>query len=129
MNKLKGYIYCGCYIDNHNIKTYKIGYTTKTPSRRQYDISMQNQATFNMIKYVTVNNTTKQDLMFIESWLRRELSKYIEYNYTSNDHFNYIEEEHNTEYITNICINSIVKCLHFIGHKDYVIKDKVNKRI
>jgi hypothetical protein len=122
-----GYIYCGCYNDNHNIKTYKIGITFNPPGRRQYSICKQTGKEFKIIKYVRVKDINKQDLLFVESWLRRELSQHIEYDVTSNDHFHYNNIGIvTTSYITNTCIESIKKALHFIGYKEYKISDKVH---
>lgn len=121
-----GYVYCGCYNDNHNIGTYKIGITYNSPTKRQYSISKQNGKEFKMLKYIRVDNINKQDLLFVESWLRRELSQHIQYDPTSNDHFHYNKDNIIIEDITNICIESAKKALHFIGYKDYQIKNKIH---
>ena len=123
-----GYVYCGYYIDNHNIGTYRIGITYNAPTKRQYSISKQNGKEFKMLKYIRVDNINKQDLLFVESWLRRELSQHIQYDSTSNDHFHYNKDNIVIEDITNICIESAKKALHFIGYKDYQICNKIHNK-
>lgn len=91
MNTKYGYIYNGNYTNQRKNGIIKIGMTQCTPSARKGCIEHQSGHKFKMRKYIRIEGITKEDLLFVESWVRRSMARVDELHYEtdSNDHFTF----------------------------------------
>lgn len=111
----KGYIYIG-YYDDSNI--LKIGMTQNAPSARKANIERTAGYCFTVRKYVYMNDINKSDLLFVESWVRRNLSNMqgIQYLEQSNDHFQLTTKKRDYDYFVDKAIKSVFDCLEFMQY-------------
>lgn len=116
---MTGFIYCGTYPESNVIK---IGMTYDSPSNRRCNIERKSGKTYRMRKYIKINDIPKQDLLFVESWVRRAMANEqgVTYDERSNDHFSYIEhpfeKEKQVENYSNVAIKHAIDCLVFLGY-------------
>lgn len=122
MNTKYGYIYNGSYVNQKKYGITKIGMTQNSPSTRRSAIEHQSGHKFRMRKYIRIENITKEDLLFVESWVRRSMSKVKElsYNAESNDHFMFeiIKDEKYNQFdkFADLTMQFAIEALVFMGY-------------
>lgn len=94
MNAKYGYIYSGNYVNQKKYGITKIGMTQDSPSARRSNIERTSGHAFRMRRYIRIEGITKEDLLFVESWVRREMARVdgLTYEADSNDHFSFTIE-------------------------------------
>ncbi len=122
MNAKYGYIYNGNYTNQRKNGITKIGMTQCTPSARRGSIERQSGHKFRMRKYIRIENITKEDLLFVESWVRRSMAQVegLTYEKESNDHFTFVIEQ-NKKYnqfdeFADLTIKFAIEALVFMGY-------------
>ena len=95
MNAKYGYIYSGNYVNQKKYGITKIGMTQDSPSARRSNIERTSGHAFRMRRYIRIEGITKEDLLFVESWVRREMARVdgLTYQADSNDHFSFTIEQ------------------------------------
>lgn len=122
MNAKYGYIYNGNYINQKKNGITKIGMTQCTPSARRSCIEHQSGYKFRMRKYIRIEGITKEDLLFVESWVRRSMARVddLHYEANSNDHFTFeiIQGEKYDQFdqFADLTIKFAIEALVFIGY-------------
>jgi hypothetical protein len=122
MNAKYGYIYNGNYVNQRKNGITKIGMTQCTPSARRSTIEHQSGHKFRMRKYIRIEGITKEDLLFVESWVRRSMAKVenLHYDENSNDHFTFeiisSTKYHQFEHFADLTIQFAIEALMFMGY-------------
>ena len=122
MNAKYGYIYNGNYINQKKNGITKIGMTQCTPSARRSCIEHQSGYKFRMRKYIRIEGIAKEDLLFVESWVRRSMARVddLHYEANSNDHFTFeiIQGEKYDQFdqFADLTIKFAIEALVFIGY-------------
>lgn len=133
MNKNYGYIYNGNYTNQRKYGITKIGMTQVAPSARRGCIEKQSGHKFRMRKYIRIENISKQDLLFVESWVRRSMSMVegLTYDAQSNDHFTFDIEQGKKfdqfDHFADLTMKFAIEALHFMGYADECMKIKTCK--
>ena len=122
MNAKYGYIYNGNYTNQRKIGITKIGMTQCAPAARRGSIERQTGHKFRMRKYIRIENITKEDLLFVESWVRRSMAQVegLTYDRESNDHFTFAIEQsrkyHQFEELADLTMKFAMEALEFMGY-------------
>jgi hypothetical protein len=128
-----GYIYNGNYVNQRKNGITKIGMTMASPSGRRANIEATSGHKFRLSKYIRIANITKEDLLFVESWVRRSMAQVdgLTYDAQSNDHFTFsIEVGRKAEQFArfaDLTMQFAVEAMHFMGYPDEVMKIKICK--
>ena len=121
MNKY-GYIYSGNYTNQVKYGITKIGMTQIAPSARRSNIESKSGHKFRMRRYIRIENITKEDLLFVESWVRREMARIdgLTYEENSNDHFTFMIEKGNKfnqfDNFADLAMKFAMDALVFMGY-------------
>lgn len=121
MNKY-GYIYNGNYTNQRKYGITKIGMTQNSPAARRSCIEHQAGHKFRMRKYIRIENITKEDLLFVESWVRRSMARVegLHYEADSNDHFTFTIESGKKfdqfDEFADLTMKFAVEALIFMGY-------------
>lgn len=122
MNAKYGYIYNGNYVNQRKYGITKIGMTQCSPASRRSCIEHQSGHKFRMRKYIRIENISKEDLLFVESWVRRSMSKVenLHYEADSNDHFTFEIIQNKKldqfEQFADLTIKFAIEALEFMGY-------------
>lgn len=133
MNKNYGYIYNGNYVNQRKYGVTKIGMTMNSPASRRASIEASSGHKFRMAKYIRIENITKEDLLFVESWVRRSMAQVdgLTYDAQSNDHFTFtiINGEKYDQFanFADLTMQFAIEALHFMGYTDNRMKIKCCK--
>jgi len=133
MNKNYGYIYNGNYVNQRKNGVTKIGMTMNSPSSRRASIEASSGHKFRMAKYIRIEGITKEDLLFVESWVRRSMAQVdgLTYDAQSNDHFTFtiIHGEKYDQFanFADLTMQFAIEALHFMGYTDNRMKIKCCK--
>lgn len=128
-----GYIYNGNYVNQRKYGITKIGMTMASPSARRANIEATSGHKFRMTKYIRIANITKEDLLFVESWVRRSMAQVegLTYDAQSNDHFKFaiIPGSKVDQFATfaDLTMQFAIEALHFMGYTDDCMKIKCCK--
>lgn len=128
-----GYIYNGNYVNQRKFGITKIGMTQVAPSARRASIEHQSGHKFRMAKYIRITDITKEDLLFVESWVRRSMAQVdgLTYDPQSNDHFTFtIQQGAKVDQFTtfaDLTMQFAIEALHFMGYTDDRMKIKICK--
>ncbi len=128
-----GYIYNGNYVNQRKYGITKIGMTMVAPSARRACIERQSGHKFRMSKYIRIADITKEDLLFVESWVRRAMAQVdgLTYDPQSNDHFTFAIQKgaKHDQFATfaDLTIQFAIEALHFMGYSDEAMKIKCCK--
>lgn len=133
MIKEYGYIYNGNYVNQRKNGITKIGMTMASPSARRANIEATSGHKFRMAKYIRIEGITKEDLLFVESWVRRSMAQVdgLTYDPQSNDHFTFtiVRGEKTAQFskFADLTMQFAIEALHFMGYTDDRMKIKVCK--
>lgn len=122
MNAKYGYIYNGNYVNQRKYGVTKIGMTQNSPAARRSSIEHQSGHKFRMTQYIRIENITKEDLLFVESWVRRSMAQVsgLTYNADSNDHFEFEiiqgQKEQQFAEFANLTMQFAIEALTFMGY-------------
>lgn len=128
-----GYIYSGNYVNQRKNGITKIGMTMVAPSARRASIERQSGHKFRMRKYIRIANITKEDLLFIESWVRRAMANTegVTYDAQSNDHFTFSIEKGQKydqfDALADFAMSYAVDALRFMGYAENTYRIKICK--
>ena len=128
-----GYIYNGNYVNQRKNGITKIGMTMNSPAARRAVIQNQSGHKFRMAKYIRIVDITKEDLLFVESWVRRSMARVegLTYDAQSNDHFTFTIEKgckHDQfEAYADLTMQFAIEALHFMSYTDDRMKIKICK--
>ena len=122
MNAKYGYIYNGNYTNQRKNGITKIGMTQCAPSARRGSIEHQSGHKFRMRKYIRIEGITKEDLLFVESWVRRSMARVdgLHYEAESNDHFTFEivkgEKYDQFDQFADLTMKFAIEALVFMGY-------------
>jgi len=129
-NNNYGYIYSGNYTNQRKYGITKIGMTQNSPSSRRSCIEHQSGHKFRMRKYIRIANITKEDLLFVESWVRRAMANVdgLTYDPQSNDHFTFTIEQGKKfdqfDQFADLAMQFAQDALRFMGYAESSMKIK-----
>ena len=133
MNKNYGYIYNGNYVNQRKYGVTKIGMTMNSPASRRASIEASSGHKFRMAKYIRIENITKEDLLFVESWVRRSMAQVdgLTYDAQSNDHFTFSIEKGQKydqfDALADFAMSYAVDALRFMGYAENTYRIKICK--